>query len=331
MTMFGPTLDVAIGLALIYVLFSLLLSAILESFASVLKLRAKALENGLIAMLANPTVTAAAKPRVAGGIAGIFFAQKRALAAVPVTDDAAGRAFFAAVYGHPLVAGTSSSDRPSYVRPADVALAVIHVLTQNLPEGSLGSRIERGIVALPAELVQLKTGLTTIAEEACGDVAAFRAGVANWFDAAMDRLSGDYKRFGHLCLFIFGLAAAIACNVDGIRIARSLYAEPGVRSALEKQAEAYVAANPTLPTVPPGDLKTQLDRVATAEQVLVASAPPVGWSGAVRFAGAGACAMAVVGWLLTALAGMSGASFWFATLLRLLNLRGTGPKPAPSG
>jgi len=33
------------------------------------------------------------------------------------------------------------------------------------------------------------------------------------------------------------------------------------------------------------------------------------------------------GWLLTALAGMLGAPFWFELLQRLVNLRGVGPKP----
>ena len=35
-----------------------------------------------------------------------------------------------------------------------------------------------------------------------------------------------------------------------------------------------------------------------------------------------------LGWLLTALAGLMGAPFWFDTLKTLVNVRSAGPKPS---
>jgi hypothetical protein len=38
----------------------------------------------------------------------------------------------------------------------------------------------------------------------------------------------------------------------------------------------------------------------------------------------------LLGWIVTALAGVLGAPFWFSALVKIVNLRGSGPKPAPT-
>jgi hypothetical protein len=45
---------------------------------------------------------------------------------------------------------------------------------------------------------------------------------------------------------------------------------------------------------------------------------------------AGNWALKIIGWLITALAVAMGAPFWFDLLSRLINVRGSGPKPATS-
>ncbi len=328
--MFGPMLEVAIGLVFTYVLFAGLLSVSLESVATLLKLRSKALENGLINMLEEPRVPGGpANP--AKGARGLFAAGKRPSAALDVATQNSA-AFFEAVYNHPLVGGMSLKNRPSYVPAGNVASAIIYVLTKASAEGSLGSRIERGIAALPDPLSSLKTALVTIAQEAQGDVAKFKAGLETWYDSSMDRLSGSYKRFSQACTFVAGLLFAVACNVDSIKIVERLYAEPGLRELLVKEATAYVSdtTKPVSATdiTAPAVLETQLKAVGVAQKLLLASATPIGWEAPNAPRDFGDVLVAAAGWFLTALAGMMGAGFWFGLLQKLINLRGAGPKPA---
>jgi hypothetical protein len=42
---------------------------------------------------------------------------------------------------------------------------------------------------------------------------------------------------------------------------------------------------------------------------------------------AGPVALAVLGWVITALASLFGAPFWFDTLQQVIRLKGAGPSP----
>ena len=59
-----------------------------------------------------------------------------------------------------------------------------------------------------------------------------------WFDAAMDRVSGWYKRRSQIILFFIGLFAAGALNVDTIAVTRSLISDPALRQAVVAHAAA---------------------------------------------------------------------------------------------
>jgi hypothetical protein len=57
---------------------------------------------------------------------------------------------------------------------------------------------------------------------------------------------------------------------------------------------------------------------------------PIGWSNQTikgRFVSPLAIASLIGGWLITALATLFGAPFWFDALQKITNLRGTGVKP----
>ena len=54
---------------------------------------------------------------------------------------------------------------------------------------------------------------------------------------------------------------------------------------------------------------------------------PVGWTGLASTS----WAVTALGWLVTASSALFGAPFWFDLLQRLVNLRGTGPRPSTAG
>lgn len=200
-----------------------------------------------------------------------------------------------------------------------------------------------------------------------GRLAKARTEVELWFNDAMDRLSGAYKRKAQAMAFLIGLVLAIILNIDSIELAKHLWREPAVRQVLAANAEKFVDENPTLPK--PGE-KNPPDVVRDLQVQFASLNLPVGWNLSAYtgdktvklFASpnevAGVCPAydtdaatpgiqhifcyeiknpppdqaavlaKFMGILFTALATMQGAPFWFDMLKKLVNIRGTGTNPA---
>lgn len=62
--------------------------------------------------------------------------------------------------------------------------------------------------------------------------------IDEWYDNAMDRVSGWYRRSTQWIIFWIGLFIAVSMNVNTITIADYLYRNDAVRSALVARAEA---------------------------------------------------------------------------------------------
>ena len=314
--MLGSSIDMAIGLILVFLLFSLMQSAVVEALSAVLRLRARGLENAFVTLIENPDGLRPGLTAVSAWLSGMFGRQLIRLgAARPSKIDTLS---YLDVWSHPLVGGLQSRGRPSYVPAANFSSALLYCLRGGA-DGSLSSGVERGIAALPCG--QLRTALTTIVQDADGDWTKVKAGVEQWYDSAMDRLSGEYKRFTQAIGFVVGLAIAAGFNVDAIHITQRLAADPALRADMIQRATAAVTTAQSA-----GSGAGSPDTVEAAEKTLL-SLPPVGWIA--RPASPAAFSIQVAGWVVTALAGLLGAPFWFDTLQKVVNIRGTGPKPTP--
>jgi hypothetical protein len=73
-------------------------------------------------------------------------------------------------------------------------------------------------------------------DEAEGKLDVFQQNVATWFDGAMDRTSGAYKRWIHRLTFWAGFAVAIAFNVNSLQLIDNLWRDPVARAGLVAQA-----------------------------------------------------------------------------------------------
>jgi hypothetical protein len=155
----------------------------------------------------------------------------------------------------------------------------------------------------------------------------------NWYNDAMDRVSGWYKRYTQNVLMIIGLGLAIAFNVSSVRIAHTLWIDRDARQGMVDAANDYLKANPTLPTGT-GSLADQMKTsVQAVNQVSAELLLPLGW----RFspsqyvdwwkqypvAMSGDALVVLIGWLITAGALSLGASFWFDTLNKIMVIRNT--------
>jgi len=95
------------------------------------------------------------------------------------------------------------------------------------------------ITDVPQE--RLRRTLLVLLDDAQGDVEKFKQNVEIWFNNAMDRVGGWYKRRSQFVALLVSLIAVVSLNVDSVVIARHLQTFPGVRDALVAQARSFAA------------------------------------------------------------------------------------------
>lgn len=323
--MFGSDiLDIVVGMIFVFLLLSLICSALSEFIETLFKNRAKDLERGISELIGDPKKTS-----------GVL----------------------AAIYNHGMVNSLfkgcyppeNAGDLPSYIPAASFALAVID-LAKN-PDT---------LAILPPNL---KKAVETFEAKAGGDAAKFQASLETWFNSSMDRVSGWYKRRAQLIIATLGLLVAIALNASTITIARTLSNDSALRKGLVAAAQARASQSPAattpaanVPTTPAtaGTATTQAGGTATPatanskEEIqqdisnLSGLGLPIGWHeadaaqlfspkpGTKWWLVLMVWLQRVFGWLLTAVAISMGAPFWFDLLSKVITVRSTlKPDPSP--
>ena len=124
--------------------------------------------------------------------------------------------------------------RPSYISPHTFAL----VLRDILPDEG------------PPAASPLGKSLLAVGDEAGTNRKEQNAAVARWYDAQMERVSGWYKRESKLILILIAAPVVVGFNVDTVSIARDLWTNPTLRTAVADAAERQIEAAATS-TVPP--------------------------------------------------------------------------------
>ena len=162
--------------------------------------------------------------------------------------------------------------------------------------------------------------LRVLAEQSAGSVERLRTAVEQWFDAAMDRVSGWYKRWTQLWQLIIGLILAVALNINIVTIGLTLWNDIPLRTAIVAEAEKLAQESESSP------------RLDQTRDLLKATRLPLGWPEGLPFIQRpfdwktfdGSL---LAGWLLTAIGASFGAPFWFDLLNRFVKLRSGGPRP----
>ncbi len=116
-----------------------------------------------------------------------------------------------------------------------------------------------GIANTPKILEEVRTRFAIAAANLGQEehkLATMRLNTETWFNEAMDRLSGWYKRKATFLAFLIGLVLATILNVDSIGLAQHLWREPAVRQALVANATEFTKENSELPVVSGDDVPT---------------------------------------------------------------------------
>jgi hypothetical protein len=283
-------IQVALGLIFVYLVLALVCSALNEAISTGWSWRAHFLRQG-IANLLDPT------------------------------DLAMGTEHAQTLYAHPLVNGlirpVGRKGRlryPSYL-PARVFAAALLDFDRKGAERS----VDEAIKAVPSP--QTQAALTTLWADSKGKQDVFRHAVELWYDDAMERVSGWYRRRVHLVMWLVALGMVLSLNVDTIRIANHLWKDRTVRAAViaRTQRPPTGTDNPSVT-----DVAVSVDKL---EQLKL----PIGWWIEKRPSGGSDWGMTlllkVIGLLMTAAAITLGAPFWFDMLGRVARIRSAGPPP----
>lgn len=367
----SPVVQVALGMALTFAVVAALTSVATELVARFLGLRARFLLLGLRELLDTDEVatvelnraqttyaefrTPTAEPRSATeavlgapilrsqGMPGTVSSRK---VTIEKTSAADMRLPKVRVGGAKWLFGNPLRRLPSYVSARTFSAALFDLI---VPDASGATDLDRiraevaKIHGFPALTEPLETLLKTSGDS----VERFRESVEGWYDDHMDRVSGWYKRHIAKWSLVFGVVLVLVLNVDSISIARTLYTNDDIRTAVtavateatqcdDKQGEELTACLDTL--------GKQLEQAREAGL-------PVGWGVVTQCQPEGTCAsfwerygmlapgrgwwdwhplVVLFGWLVTMVALVPGSRFWFDLLGRLGSLRTTGPKPGSS-
>ena len=283
-------LDVALGLIFVYLVLALVCSALNETISSVFSWRAHFLREG-VANLLDPD------------------------------NHGNGQELVRTLYAHPIVNAlirpVSRKQKARY--PAYLPARVFASALLDFDGAGAKRSVEEAIKAVPS--AQAQKALTTLWTDANGEAVVFRRAVESWFDDAMERVSGWYRRRVQLSMWVIAIAVAVVLNVDTIRIADHLWKDKTVRAAVVAKTQ-----NP-----PAGTTAPPITDVAKSVDTLKELKLPIGWTAETRPHGSWdwflTGLMKAIGLLMTAAALTLGAPFWFDMLGKVARIRSAGAQP----
>jgi hypothetical protein len=284
-------LDVALGVIFVYLILALVCSALNETISSIFSWRSKFLREG-VANLLDPE------------------------------NQSNGQKLVKELYAHPIVnslirpvSRKGKLRYPAYLPARTFASALLDF------DGKGAERsIEEAIAAVPS--AQARAALTTLWTDAKGKEEVFRHSVESWFDDAMERVSGWYRRRVQLVMWVLAIVVAFSLNVDTIRVADHLWKDKTVRAAVVARTENPPAGAQPIPV---SDVAKNVDDLKELKL-------PIGWAAETSPDGAWDWVLTVflklLGLTMTAAALTLGAPFWFDVLGKVARVRSAGARPA---
>jgi transcriptional regulator NrdR family protein len=231
---------------------------------------------------------------------------------------------------HTLIDGlTAKGRKASYIPPDVFSHALLDLVHRTDTRPYSASSLREAIQQTPHLSDDLKQKLLQSLEESNGQVAAVRQSIESWFNQAMERISGTYKKRSQRIILLAAMVIVSLLNVDTIAIIRYLYDHPTQASALADHVSTIIQQGDVTAsdsTAASSDIQQSLAELKTIRQQLEKTQLPLGWEqqGPLSFLG---IATKIIGLLLTAFAALVGAPFWFEMLNKLVNLRSAGNKP----
>ena len=295
-------LEVVIGMVFLYLLISLLCSAVKEMISQILKLRAKNLEAGLTNLLRSDK------------------------------DQLVSE-----VYKHALIEGLSKEGgKPSYIPAKNFALALMDIMSGNtgkIPSdnASWTKAFKKGSFSK----TRAAKAVTLLLNEAEEDPVKARENIENWYNNSMDRVGGWYKKKSQTIIFVLALMICVALNIDSIKISQALLTDKTLRDVIVSTAESYntnhapTLKNTSLEAATNKDFSQSAENIEMLNKQISDLKLPIGWQDPqgkwiVHGFTPMDWFMTFMGILITTFAVSLGAPFWFQLLNKIVDLRAAG-------
>jgi hypothetical protein len=279
-------LEIIIAIILVYAIFSMIVSTLLEWWSSRRKLRGIFLNKALNRMLAedsgnqfNPLMYDSKKRRV------------------KTDDDKKGDCkYLSLLKRHPMIstAQNGGETRPAqYLDSEMFASALIDVISWEgkgeketgenpieegvvPPEGNepkdpgelLITKFDKGVESLDDDHSQLQKMLEQMSLKSGGEVEKLKKEIKLWYESQMDRVNGWYKRRLARRAFCYGFMVALLFNFDSIHMFRVISLDATMRTSLvavaDQMTDKLVADGP----IDSLTLKEQFDILKSANKAV---------------------------------------------------------------
>ena len=310
-------LEVAIGIVFVFLLASLICTAIKEGLESFIRQRSAFLKRAIGELLNGP-----------GGA------------------PAGNRNWVETFYTHPLISSlylgaydpSSHKNCPSYIPASAFASTIIELVCKEAAASDPACRFDAAdpvasfkkcVDKLPAGY--LRESLTAVLNQSGNELVEVRASLEAWFNHSMDRVAGCYKRYAQKVIFVIAIVVTLSLNLNAVFITRQLQNDAVLRQTIVAQAQAYAKEHPApapsldaamraaAPTTSTNGLTQQIQETTEAINGL---GLPIGWENFESPASFRDWLALVGGWLATIFAISLGAPFWFDMLNKIIQVRG---------
>ena len=222
------------------------------------------------------------------------------------SDDAVN-----AFFDHPVIKALRPVDGrdkyPSYISKTTFARVYLSMRSELKQNAALAKAVPDSVIAAFGGLV---------------NDSSLQDQVEGWFNEAMDRATGWYKRWSKIIVLAVGALLVVGSNADTISLTNSLWQDPVVREVVVKRAEVVQTENPSDEEIAKSltrgnDIKDELSSISLLGWV---SSNDKDDPRALPSDGRG-WVLKIIGLALTTAAIAMGAPFWFDLMGKLLNAK----------
>jgi hypothetical protein len=323
-------LEVAIGLVFTWLILSIATMHVQDFIGNVLQWRANFLQQAILNMLKDPNLVEQ-------------------------------------IYDEPLIQALGRMDRkgrirkPTNIPNATFAAAMMEIIMnagkvdEDVPPEAMSiARMRSGVIKMKVEnpelaraLQRVLPGLENQSLDVEESLAKYQENIANWFDTVMNQASDWYKSHSQIWAFTIGAIIAVIFHVDTLSITNQLWREPTLREVIIAQADNQIQSgemeisnvNEELEKlgIPIGWSTVPAEDFSSCRWPLQTTHKPAIWS-------VGECRelsnlpqwgdiwgwiIKIFGLLVSGLAAMQGAPFWFDVLRKVVGFRDKNVPPPP--
>ncbi|WTY84669.1 hypothetical protein OG589_22615 [Sphaerisporangium sp. NBC_01403] len=228
-------IDLAIGLVLAFLLFSLLVSGVNEGLVRLLGIRSKF----LWAYLADTLDGARGKRSWIPSTIGEVFARlpfskdaRPEFSPLPAPVRSTATTWSGRLYERLREIDHNKDGKTSIasIPPGRFAVAMMEIVTS---EGGVPALLAK----LEADGSPLYGPLKSVWDTAHEDLDAFRKGVEEWFDGEMQRLTMLYRRYVRWVIAALGLVLTLVFSMDSLEYGRAILTDNAIRAQVAATAD----------------------------------------------------------------------------------------------